>query len=156
MENTLRTFLKKAKGLYNSDYWTRLKILKLNSIQRRVDRYRIFYSWKSLNGYTPSLGMKWSDSSSRRNGRILKIPKIEGVSEGVKSLRRNSIQFYGVKLLNALPKEIRNFVGKQETFKTLLDNFLCKVPDQPETENLIPDALDCNDFIGVFLSQYIK
>ena len=35
-------------------------------------------------------------------------------------------------------------MGKQETFKTLLDNFLRKVPDQPETENLKPDALDCN------------
>ena len=70
MENTLRTFSKRAKGLYNADYWTRLKILKLNSIQRRVDRYRIFYSWKSLNGYTPSLGMKWSDSTCRHNGRI--------------------------------------------------------------------------------------
>ena len=34
MESTLRTFSKKAKGLYEVDYWSRLKILKLNSVQR--------------------------------------------------------------------------------------------------------------------------
>ena len=144
MESTLQTFSKKAKGLYNVDYWSRLKVLKLNSIQRRVDRYRIVYSWKSINGYTPTLGMKWNEISSRRNGRVLQIPKVEGMSESLKNLRRNSIQHYGVKLMTILPKEIRNFTGKPETFKLLLDSFLCKIPDQPETESIKPEALDYN------------
>ena len=88
--------------------------------------------------------MKWNETSSRRNGRVLRIPKVEGVSESLKNLRRNSIQHYGVKLLNILPKEIRNFMGKPEAFKSLLDSYLSKIPDQPETECMKPDALDYN------------
>ena len=144
MESTLRTFTKKAKGLYDTDYWSRLKIMKLNSLQRRVDKYRIIYSWKSINGCTPLLGMKWNEISTGRNGRVLRIPKVEGISESLKNLRRNSIQHYGVKLLNILPKEIRNFIREPDAFKSLLDSFLCKIPDQPEKESMKADVLDYN------------
>ena len=88
--------------------------------------------------------MKWNENSSRRNGRLLQIPKVEGISTATKTLRRNSIQHYGVKLLNILPKEIRNFKGKPEVFKALLDSFLSHVPDQPETESLKLAVLDYN------------
>ena len=115
MEETLRAFTKKAKGLFDKDYWTRLSIFKLNSIQRRVDRYRIIYAWKSLNGYCPNIGIKWNENITGRNGKILNIPKVKGVSQISKTLRRNSIQFYGVKLMNILPTEIRNFKGKPES-----------------------------------------
>ena len=121
MEGTLRTFTKKAKGLFDKDYWTRLSIFKLNSIQRRVDRYRIIYTWKSLNGYCPNIGIKWNENTSGRNGKILNIPKVKGVSQISKTLRRNSIQFYRVKLMNILPTEIRNFKGKPDNFKNLLE-----------------------------------
>ena len=86
--------------------------------------------------------MKWNENTSGRNGRTLNIPKVKGVSQMSKTLRRNSIQYYGVKLMNILPTEIRNFKGKPDIFKNLLDSFLKCVPDQPETDSLIPSVTD--------------
>ena len=86
--------------------------------------------------------MKWNENSTGQNGRTLLLPKVFGVSESSKTLRRNSIQYYGVILLNVLPTEIRNFKGKQDIFKNLLDSFLKCVPDQPETDSLIPSVID--------------
>ena len=57
-------------------------------------------------------------------------------------MRRKSIQYEGVKFINVLPTEIRNFIGKLESFKSLLDSFLTLLPDQPEREYLKPEAVD--------------
>ena len=130
------------KGL---NYWERLKAFNLSSIQRRVERYRIIYSWKSLNGLAPSLGLTWNNREvSGRNGQILEVTKVSGASSGLKTLRRNTIQHEGAKLLNAIPCELRNFVGEILHFKSLLDNFLTSVNDEPETDTLRANILDCD------------
>ena len=67
---------------------------------------------------------------------------VNGQTEGQKSLRRRTIQHEGAKLVNILPPPLRNFSGKLETFKCLLDNFLSLVPDEPKTNSLIPNARD--------------
>ena len=134
MESVLRAFTRKGKGQNQLTYWERLRNFNLNSTQRRVERYRILYCWKSLNGLAPSLGLQWSDHSGGRSGRTLRIPKIQGVSESLKNLRRKTIQAEGVRLMNVLPGEIRNFSGDLGDFKSLLDSYLGLVPDQPETE----------------------
>ena len=85
------------------NYWERLEAFNLSSIQRRIERYRIVYTWKSLNGLTPSLGLRWSPNVIGRSERVLEIPKVNGQTEGVKSLRRRTIQHEGVKLINILP-----------------------------------------------------
>ena len=43
--------------LRNFDYKTRLSKLKMLSVQRRIDRYRILYTWKIMNGDTPNCGL---------------------------------------------------------------------------------------------------
>ena len=48
----------------------------------------------------------------------------------------------GLNWLTFYPPPLRNFSGKLETFKSLLDNFLSKVPDEPKTNSLIPKARD--------------
>ena len=55
-EGPLRQFSKKVKGLWDLNYWTRLKRLNMNSIERRVERFRILYTWKSIMSLVPSLG----------------------------------------------------------------------------------------------------
>ena len=65
MKALLRAYTKKAKGMYNLNYWERLKNFKLLSNQRRSERYKIIYIWKSLNGMVPSLGLKWNFNQSR-------------------------------------------------------------------------------------------
>ena len=125
------------------NYWERLKAFNLSSIQRRVERYRIIYSWKSLNGLVPSLGLKWNNREvCGRNGRVLEVPKGSGASLGLKTLRRNTIQYEGARLLNAIPCELRNFTREILHFKSLLDNYLTGVSDEPETDTLKANILD--------------
>ena len=142
LESPLREFTRKAAGCRDLDYWSRLRLFKLSSSQRRVERYRILYTWKSLNGFAPPLGLEWSMSNQGRTGRTLVVKKVTGSTIGLKSMRRKSIQYEGVKLLNVLPTELRNFTGKLDDFKQLLDNFLENVPDEPWTDALHPGAQD--------------
>ena len=142
LESSLREFSRKAQGLKDKNYWERLESFNLTSIQRRIERYRILYTWKSLNGLTPTLGLKWSPKVIGRSERILETPMVNGLTEGLKSLRRRTIQHEGAKLVNILPPPLRNFSGKLEIFKCLLDNFLSLVPDEPKTNLLIPNARD--------------
>ena len=103
LESTLREFSRKATGIKDKNYWQRLESFNLSSIQRRVERYRIVYTWKSLNGYAPSLGLRWSSNVSGRSERILESLKVNRLTEGQKSLRRRTIQYEGAKLVNILP-----------------------------------------------------
>ena len=61
-EGPLRSFTKKFKDLRELNYWQRLKEAKMNSYQRRLERYKIFYVYKSMIGIVPSLGLKWKFS----------------------------------------------------------------------------------------------
>ena len=54
LESIQRSFLKKIEGLNSLNYWDQLKTLKLYSLQRRRDRYRIIYVWSILEGITPN------------------------------------------------------------------------------------------------------
>ena len=46
-------------------------------------------------------------------------------------VREESFSVEGPLLFNCLPTKIRNFYGKKEEFKKLLDNFLECIPDEP-------------------------
>ena len=72
----------------------------------------------------------------------METQKVNGLTEGQRTLRRRTIQFEGVKLMN-IPPPFQNFSGKVETFKFLLDIFLSLVPDEPPTQTLSPKASDC-------------
>ena len=156
LEDPLRAFTRRGEGMFHLPYWERLQSFKLSSSQRRVERYRIIYSWKSLNGLAPSLGLTWSEHSVGRSGRVLRVPRVEGVTSRCKSLRRDTIQHEGVKLLNIIPKEIRNFCGKQEEFKRLLDSYLTLIPDQPATETLTPGVTDIEGIPSNSIYDWIR
>ena len=50
----------------------------MNSQHRRMERYRILYAWKILEGLVPDCGMEWEEESiNDRKGRRLKNPKFE-------------------------------------------------------------------------------
>ena len=54
------------------------------------------------------------------------------------TLRDQSLSVHGGKLYNLLPRHLRDFEGSKENFKTLLDEFLQCIPDQPLCEGLYP------------------
>ena len=140
MEGPLRAYTRPGKNMVGKNYWERLKIFKLFSIQRRNERYKILYIWKSLNGLVPSLGLQWNNNSSPRYGPKLIVDKILGQNEPIKNLKRDSIQNFGVRLFNNLPIPLRTFKGTLLSFKNNLDKYLDLCPDQPATETLTPGA----------------
>ena len=58
IENVLRNFSSRIHKLKTKNYWERLKTMKLNSMQRRIERYKIIYTWKVLEGLVPNCGIK--------------------------------------------------------------------------------------------------
>ena len=71
-----KVFTKKITEVKNMNYWERLQHLKMNSQQRRMERYRIIYCWKILEGLAPNCGIYSTNSLSERAGRKCSIPKI--------------------------------------------------------------------------------
>ena len=70
------------------------------------------------------------------------VPALKG-SASMKSLREQSFQVNGPKLFNCLPLSIRNLNGiTVDEFKLKLDQFLAKIPDEPNVDGLTPSACD--------------
>ena len=93
-----------------------------------------------MHGLVPTLGLGLRESGTRL-GPLLDIDKPIG-SCATKSLHRCSIRNFGSRLFNALPVELKTFDGTAMTFKSKLDEFLSYYPDNPQTEDLTPDAID--------------
>ena len=141
VEKVLKDFSRRIPGIRDLCYWERLKTMAMNSQQRRLERYKVIYIWKLMEGLVPNCGLKWTNTEERR-GRLCEVPKLKGSAE-VQKLRRQSFQMSGPKLWNSLPKNLRNLKNcSLEQFKELLDCFLAKVPDEPKAEGLTPGATD--------------
>ena len=115
-------------------YPSRLKLLKLSSLQRRRDRYTIIYMFKIKCGAVPNPGFtptyhprtkafSWKPRYDRKNGR-------------------NSFYCMGPRLFNSIPATLRGLDDKKdegktiiETFKKDLDEYLKTVPDNPGSHN---------------------
>ena len=61
IEMVQRSFIQKI-AFHHQDYWQQLKLLKLFSLERRRERYRIIYIWRMLEEQVPN--MKIADSYS--------------------------------------------------------------------------------------------
>ena len=130
IEKLLKDFTARIPEVSEMNYWERLKHLKMNSEQRRIERYKIIYVWKVLERLVPDANLVLANTESDRVGRKCKIPPLK-LKERKK--REESFQVAGPMLFNCLPKEIRNLknVGVQE-FKEVLDCFLSSLPDEPK------------------------
>ena len=130
LEQIQRSFVRKIHYGSGSDYWKRLSDLKLYSLERRRERYRIIYMWKILEGLVPNVNNKIISVKHARLGRKCTIPIVK--YGRLQKVRAASLTINGANLFNALPKSVRNLTGKNvDTFKRALDNFLAKLPDEP-------------------------
>ena len=123
------SFLRKfANG---NDYWDCLLNMKIYSLERRRERYRIIYVWKILEGLVPNINDKVKATQSNRRGRHCSIPSINNTGK-LDTIYRSSVAVHGAKLFNAMPRHIRDATSIPiEKFKKLLDSHLALVPDQP-------------------------
>jgi hypothetical protein len=140
IENLQVWFTRKIPEVANLNYWERLKSLKMYSQQRRLERYRLIYTWKILEGLVPNCGLNFT--SNERRGREALIPPLKGKAH-IKRLREQSFQVSGPKLFNSLPPSLRKISKVPvDDFKYHLDKYLESVPDEPRTDGLVPTACD--------------
>ena len=113
------------------------------SISRRLERYRIIYARKIINGDTPNCGLTWG--SDTHKGTIFNIPySPNGATPHIKNIRLNSFQVQGPELFNSLPKNIRESRVSADGWKEILDKYLNDIPDMPYTIDL--DSGLCDRF----------
>ena len=75
LETVQRHYTYHTENLHLYNYWDRLSLMKLNSVQRRQERYRIIYIFKILQGLVPNPGIKYDTNTTR--GRMVIFPKIK-------------------------------------------------------------------------------
>ena len=145
LENLQRSFTNRIPEVKHLGYWERLKKLQMLSQQRRLERYRVIYLWKIMEGKSPNCGIQ-NSIKSERLGRTCPLPEVKkSSSQRIQTLRENSFQIHAPKLFNSLPKEIRNLTGcSVDKFKEALDQFLEGVPDEPKVSgaDYTPGACD--------------
>ena len=142
IEKLQKDFLNRIPALRGENYWEKLKILKMISLQRRQERYRIIYIWKILEGLAPNCGIQTTSSEDRRQGRKCKVQNIKtGAKASAKALREQTFQVHGPQLFNSLPPFLRNMTKCSiEIFKEQLDKYLMTIPDEPSVPGLTPSA----------------
>ena len=142
LENLQRNFTARISGLKSLKYWERLDKLKIYSIIRRIERYKILYTRKIIKGETSNCGFSWQISETK--GAMCIVPAAKkSVPEKLKTIRYNSFQIQGPVLFNTLSRELRdNMDISTSDWKYYLDTYLEGVPDQPVTPTIIPGT--CN------------
>ena len=133
LEQIQQSFIRKIKGI-SKDYHIALKQLNLYSLERRRDRYITIQVWKMLEGLAPNLNpsLQIQGNMQQRRGRTLQVHKLANTPSHLQQIKRQSIRCYGVKLFNALPKEVRNITNTTtDKFKNALDRSLQCVADIP-------------------------
>ena len=71
LEKVQKDFTNLIPEIRHLDYHERLKVMKITSLQRRIDRYRIFYVRKILQGLVPNCGISVRREETDRNGLML-------------------------------------------------------------------------------------
>ena len=126
--------------------------MKLYSVQRRIEHFRVIYLGKIIAGLVPNYGIIYTDSILR--GRIIDIPQSKSSYSAIaRHMRDQSLVVHGGRIFNLLPHNIRNWNGTKDGFKELLDIFLNDIPDHPQTQDLTPalvDPLTCKNSDSLF------
>ena len=115
----------------DKDYLDRLTSLKMYSQELRRERYQIIFIWKVSQGLVEGYEMTFYNSD-RRGKEAVPKPIHRTAPASVKRAREASLTVKGARIFNLLPVWIRTVNGvTTDTFKTVLDQFLVGVPDQP-------------------------
>ena len=140
LENPLRSFTRRVDGIRDKPYSERLRALRLYSVERRMERYRVLYIFKMLMGKVPDLGLR-SKNTGRAGFQVIQPTHSSKATGKTWTLINRSIMNQGPLLFKLLPNEMREFRGSVDGFKYLLDKFLQTVPDIPRTEAEEPLAM---------------
>ena len=147
LENLQRNYLRKLWTMRDKNYWERLKVCQMLSQERRLERYKIIYIWKILEGRVPNCGIETVENL--RFGKLCSIPPLKKCSTKIQTLRENSFQVKGPQLFNILPAKLRNMTKCSiDDFKFALDQFLSGIPDEPNVSGPEYTPRACNQTTG--------
>ena len=133
IENIQRQFTRRISSCRGLDYWSRLKTLKLRTLQRRRERYTIIHTWKIANNLAPNdIEMEFR-RHPRLGLRAVTPSPYRGAQCSVSTDYYNSFGVRATRLWNLLPKGV-NEISVLEPFKVALGNFLSSFPDTPPTK----------------------
>ena len=106
IERVQRSFSRKIEGNNGLDYWLRLKLLRLYSVERRQERFMIVYLFKMLHGFVPNLGMTYTEND--RTGTHFSQPTIKKTATTCfKQMRTQSFSHTAARICNSLPKHLK-------------------------------------------------
>ena len=158
IEMVQRSYIRKISGMRDLSYWEQLNKLKMYSLERRRERYRIIYTWRILEGHVPNVGNnRITSREHERRGRECVPPSVKpSADRQVQNLIYSSLPVHGQKLFNALPRSLRNLSGcKVDTFKHELDKFLQTIPDEPRIRGYEQySRTESNSLIDMIKSTY--
>ena len=108
LESVQRLFTSKITGLSDYNYHERLKILNIQSLQRRRERFIIIMCFKIINNISPN-DLDLQIIKSDRRGIKLKVPPLRmDATQRARSMYESSFAVVGPKLWNTLPSKIHN------------------------------------------------
>ena len=84
------------------EYNEHMGVIKLNSLKRRYDRYKIFDIKKILCKNVPNIGINILHDQNHKNGLIL-----ETMNTKTSKLRKATFQYTAPRIFNNLPKGLR-------------------------------------------------
>lgn len=133
LEQIQKSFLQKNARYQHMDYWQLLKELRVNSLQRRRERYTTIYTWRMIENQVPNTGIE-HDTTAR--GRRCIVPPINtSADKWTRKIRESSFNVRGPMMFNMIPSEIRNLTScKTDVFKAVLDKWLARIPDEPQVQ----------------------
>ena len=134
LESVQRSMTAKITAYKDYNYYQRLKLLKLYSLQRRRERYTVIYVWKIIEGLCPNLPKNPIQTYKHiRMGRLCKIPPVNKKSPlRVQTIKEHTLAIRGPHIFNSIPKDLRDKTGVNvESFKKALDKYLGTLSDQP-------------------------
>ena len=130
IEQIQRSFTYRISGMKDYNYWERLTVLKIKSLQRRREKIVLVHLWKILNNIYPNtiqIKFKPHDRTSSIKAILKPIPPSKGSSA---TNYEGSFEISSAKLWNILPPNLTT-ITSLSLFKRKLELFLANIPDQP-------------------------
>ena len=130
LEDVQRYYTRRISGMSTLSYWERLSVLKLQSLQRRRERYIIIYTWKIIMEMVPNdINLKFVQN--KRLGTRAVVPSLNRTaSKKALTSYDNSFAVKATQLWNILPASTKTFESLDK-FKVSLSTYLDSFPDQP-------------------------
>ena len=75
IQSLFRSFSREINLISELNYSDRLSAIKMYSQERRMERYRIIYTWTFVEGSSPNVRIK--SYTSTRQGRLCYVPQIK-------------------------------------------------------------------------------